>query len=84
MPKEFAESTNVFQKENFKIEEEIQDEISKGQKFQREIDDLQKKLICLEEESIALKTDLQSPLKNNDGAKSLVCKMENIFFGKNL
>lgn len=77
MQKESSKGTDAFQKENINIEAELQDEIRKGQKLQREIEGLQKKLVSLEEENKALKTELQRPVQNNDGAKNVVCDMEN-------
>jgi len=43
MQKESSKGIDAFQKENINIEAELQDEIRKGQKLQREIEDLQKK-----------------------------------------
>lgn len=79
--KEYSESTDVFQKKVIKIEAELPDEIRKGQEFQRAIEDLQKLFISLEEENKALKTDVQRPLKNNDGAKRLISGMEDYGWG---
>ena len=77
MQKESSKGIDAFQKENINIEAELQDEIRKGQKLQREIEDLQKKLVSLEEENKALKTELQRPVQNNVGVKNIVCDMEN-------
>ena len=77
MQKESSEGIDVFQKENINNEAELQDEIRKGQKLQRAIEDLQKKLVSLEDENKALKTELQRPVQNNDGVKKVVCDMEN-------
>jgi len=38
---------------------------------------LQKKLVSLEDENKALKTELQRPIQNNDWVKNVVCDMEN-------
>jgi len=51
MQKGSSKGIDAFPKENINIEAELQDEIRKGQKLQREIEDLQKKLVSLEEEN---------------------------------
>jgi len=81
MQEESSESTDVSQKKIIQIEAELQDEIRKGKKFQRALEDLQKKFVSLEEENRALKTEVQRPLKNNDGAKRLISDMENNGWG---
>ena len=80
--KESLESIDVFQKKKIiNIEVELQDEIIKGKKFKREIEDLHKKWVNLEEEKKALKTEVQMPIKNNDGSKRLIVEMESNGWG---
>lgn len=76
MQKESSEGIDVFQKENINNEAELQDEIRKGQKLQRAIEDLQIKLVSLEDENKVLKTELQRPVQKNDGVKKVVCDLE--------
>lgn len=76
MQNESSKGIDAFQKQNISIATELQDEIRKGQKLQREIEDLQKKLVSLEEENKTLKMELQEPVQNNDGVKKVVCDME--------
>ena len=42
---------------------------------------MHKKLVSLEEENKALKTKVQSPVKNNDEAKRLITDMESNGWG---
>lgn len=77
MQTESSKGIDAFQEQNISVATELQDEIRKGQKLQREIEDLQKKLVSLEEENKALKMELQGPVQDNDGVKKVVCDMEN-------